>query len=333
MTDLLVGGTVWWAIPTIALTFGAVFGFFPGFVLRLIILLYPADNPRRRELVAELRVLGRIERIEWVFQQLETALFEGISARLKRRKDDPAADPVDETEWHGFPDTAESEAVKQRKFLAHAAAVTVGAHVFGPRAWEPTPTSGRVRMTDVRKLEATIKALRALDHRHGGRRVHDKIAAQLAWSGHLLHASGPAPVLRRLRSAVADLHNLAGWSSFDVGRIDAARNHFGLALELAKAVENEVLVANILYRMGRVYLHKGAPDAALTLFQLGQLAAQESGSALAVAVLCANQAWAYGMMGLESERVTLLRRLRDELRRVDQHEGAAWVTFLNENTW
>jgi hypothetical protein len=39
------------------------------------------------------------------------------------------------------------------------------------------------------------------------------------------------------------------------------------------------------------------------------------------------------MMGLESERVTLLRRLRDELRRVDQHEGAAWVTFLNENTW
>jgi hypothetical protein len=134
MTEVLVGGSAWWAIPAIALTFGAVFGFFPGFVLRLIILLYPADDPRRRELVAELYVLGRMERIEWVFQQLETALFEGVSTRLARRRSRRAGeqetDPADDA-----PDNEDLEATKRHDFLRHAAAVSMGAHVLGADPW------------------------------------------------------------------------------------------------------------------------------------------------------------------------------------------------------
>jgi hypothetical protein len=63
-----------------------VFGFLPGFTLRALVRIYPPDDPRRHELVAQLYVLNRIERPLFVAEQLETVLFEGVGARLRRRQ-------------------------------------------------------------------------------------------------------------------------------------------------------------------------------------------------------------------------------------------------------
>jgi tetratricopeptide (TPR) repeat protein len=194
-----------------------------------------------------------------------------------------------------------------------------------------TPAPGRIGMTDVRQVEAATRALRSLDYQYGGGFCRDAVVAQLSWGQQMLNSSGTEVVRQRLHVALADLHNLAGWTSFDVGLIDSARNHFGRALELAKAGESDELVANILYRMGRVYLHKEAPDDALKMFQLGQIAAQQSGSELAVAVICANQAWAYAMMGHEDQTMKLIGRTRDEFTRADHGEAADWVKFFNED--
>jgi transcriptional regulator with XRE-family HTH domain len=235
------------------------------------------------------------------------------------------------------PEAEEPENVKRRKFLAHAAAVAVGAHVLGADSgsWVSnpvlTPAPGRIGMTDVRQVEAATRALRSLDYQYGGGFCRDAVVAQLSWGQQMLNSSGTDIVKRRLHVALADLHNLAGWTSFDVGLIDSARNHFGRALELAKAGESDELVANILYRMGRVYLHKDSPDDALKMFQLGQIAAQQSGSELAVAVICANQAWAYAMMGHEDQTMKLIGRTRDEFARSNHGEAADWVKFFNED--
>jgi hypothetical protein len=59
-----------------------VFGFAPGTVLRLIVLAFHRDDPRRSEMLAELHRVPRLERPYWVFEQLEVALFEGIWERL-----------------------------------------------------------------------------------------------------------------------------------------------------------------------------------------------------------------------------------------------------------
>jgi hypothetical protein len=61
-----------------------VFGFAPGAVLRLIVLAYPRDDPRRRELPGELYVVPRIERPFWVAEKLELALIEGLGGRLRK---------------------------------------------------------------------------------------------------------------------------------------------------------------------------------------------------------------------------------------------------------
>jgi hypothetical protein len=67
--------------PTLVLAI-LVFGFAPGAALRLIVLAFPKDDPRREELLAEVYVVPRIERPFWVAQQLEVAIFEGLGDRL-----------------------------------------------------------------------------------------------------------------------------------------------------------------------------------------------------------------------------------------------------------
>ncbi|MGH3627873.1 MAG: transcriptional regulator, partial [Sciscionella sp.] len=193
-----------------------------------------------------------------------------------------------------------------------------------------TPAPNRIGMTDVRQVEAATRALRALDYQYGGGFCRDAVVAQLSWGQQMLEASGAEQVKRRLFVALADLHNLAGWTSFDTGMMDSARTHFGEALGLAREGRSEPLVANILYRMGRVYLHQEAANDALKLFQLGQIAAQESGSELAVAVLCANEAWAYAMMGKADQAQRLIGRTKDEFARADLVNAESWVKFFDE---
>jgi transcriptional regulator with XRE-family HTH domain len=230
----------------------------------------------------------------------------------------------------------EDESVKRRRFLAHAAQVTMGAAVLGTESgnWSAnlarTPAPGRIGMTDVRQVEAATRALRALDYQYGGGFCRDAVVAQLSWGQQMLESNGTELVKSRLFVALADLHSLAGWTSFDTNLMDSARGHFANALELAKQGGSDPLVANVLYRMGRVYLHQNAPNDALKLFQLGQIAAQESGSELAVAVLCANEAWAYAMMGNDAQASKLLGRTRDEFARADLANAESWVKFFNE---
>jgi tetratricopeptide (TPR) repeat protein len=322
VTDFLMGGSAWWMFPATLLTMAVIFGLVPGVALRLMVLLYPKDDPRRRELVAELYTLDRMRRIEWVFQQLETALFEGLSRRLaqrrERRRGEREDDPSLQETYETLPPRTDEDDLLR---------ASSGSWVSNPVS---RPVPGRIVMTDVREVEAATRALRSLEYQYGGGFCRDAVVAQLSWCEQMLISSGAEHVKKRLHVALADLHNLAGWTSFDIGLVDSARNHFGRALELAKAGDSDQLVANILYRIGRVYLHNEAPQDALKMFQLGQIAAQESGSELAVAVICANQAWAYAMMGYEEQAMKLIGRTRDEFQRANLAEAEDWVRFFNE---
>ncbi len=86
------------ASPVSLLLAVAVFGVMPGVVLRLLVLMYPKGHVRRRELIAELYDLGRLERLLFVGEQLETAVFEGLGQRVSEFRERGKAKPPDQKE-------------------------------------------------------------------------------------------------------------------------------------------------------------------------------------------------------------------------------------------
>jgi len=236
------------------------------------------------------------------------------------------------------PDADEdSGAVARRLFLGQAAAITVGAAMLGPELTErpaaaaaPTPVPARIGVGDVDHVRQATAALRALDYRHGGGSCREAAIAQLDWSARLLDSDAADEVGRQLRIAVADLTNLVGWTSLDVGRHPAARHYFLRALAMAKQAEEPDLVANILYRTGRISL-PGEPAEALRLFRLGQLAAHEIDSPLTNTILAANEAWALGMLGDAEAAHRALGTAEEEFARTNLATAPGWARFFDES--
>ncbi|PSL57024.1 hypothetical protein B0I31_1021 [Saccharothrix carnea] len=187
---------------------------------------------------------------------------------------------------------------------------------------------GRAGAADVLAVESCVGRLRALDQRHGGGRCVDEVVGRLPAALALLDLSVTARIGDSLRTAVADLHNLAGWACFDTGRTAEALRHFRTALTVAGG--DEALVSNIHYRLGRVHLHHDAPRSAMAEFQSAERAARASGSALALAVVVANQAWAHAKLGSAGHAVTLMDEAADHCARARGEPVAPWAAFFTD---
>jgi hypothetical protein len=81
MLELLEGLKAW-QVLIVAL---AVYGFLPGLALRIILLGFRRNDPRRAEIRAERAAVPRWELPFWVADQLERALFEGLFERIRSR--------------------------------------------------------------------------------------------------------------------------------------------------------------------------------------------------------------------------------------------------------
>ena len=154
----------------------------------------------------------------------------------------------------------------RHRFLEHAARVMVGAPTFD---W--LPASVPTRRISPAEVQARTEALRALDQQYGGIACHASVLAHLV-------SVEPQIVLgdAEMWTAVGEVHELAGWTAFDSGLPGTALPHFERALTLARQAENESLIASVLTRAGRMFLHHNAPEDALKAFQLGLVAAHNS---------------------------------------------------------
>lgn len=189
-------------------------------------------------------------------------------------------------------------------------------------AYFPPPHSARIGMSDVEQLESQTHSLRSVDYQYGGGACRDAVIVRIYWAQQLLAASATDMVRSRLLSAVADLHNLAGWTSFDSGQVGAAYHHFDRALDFAR--HDEDLTTNIVYRRGRVHLHHGAPGDALAYFQRGACAP------LAASIMHSNEAWAYARQARSAEALRALGKAQDAFARADFSHVPDWARFHDE---
>lgn len=229
------------------------------------------------------------------------------------------------------------EQTEARRLLAHAAEVALAPDAGLTNTWgEPAdnlraPAPQRIGDADVEHVMTLTAAMRQIDYAHGGGACRDAVAAQARWAEQLLAADCSAEVRTRLLVALADLHNLAGWSSFDVGMFSTARRHFARAIEQAREAEDDSLTANVLYRMGRLHLHRGLHREALRFFQLGQVFARSTGCGITASMLSSNEAWAYAYLDDRTQMTRSLRSSEDEFASADPTTASSWVAFFGSS--
>ncbi|KNE82753.1 MULTISPECIES: transcriptional repressor NsdA [Streptomyces] len=180
-------------------------------------------------------------------------------------------------------------------------------------------------------LETATRMFRQWDAQCGGGLRRKAVVGQLHEVTDLLHEPHPAPVARRLFGVAAELAELAGWMSYDIGLQPTAQKYFVLALHAAKEAGDKPLGSYILSNMSRQMIHLGRPDDALELVHLAQYGSRDCSTARTQAMLYAMEARAYANMGAPGKCKRAVRMAEETFAEAAPGDGDPdWIRFFSE---
>ncbi|MFF8396663.1 hypothetical protein [Streptomyces sp. NPDC016172] len=204
-----------------------------------------------------------------------------------------------------------------------------------PRA-EPDPGSGRARgrlsKPELDLLESTTVMFRQWDAQCGGGLRRKAVVGQLHEVTDLLQEPQPESTTRRLFKVAAELAELAGWMSYDIGLQPTAQKYFVLALHAAKEAGDRPLGSYVLSSMSRQMIHLGRPDDALELIHLAQYGSRDCASPRTQSMLYAMEARAYANMGQPGKCKRAVRMAEDTFSEADEWDepDPDWIRFFSE---
>ncbi|MGK5627083.1 transcriptional repressor NsdA [Streptomyces sp. URMC 123] len=195
------------------------------------------------------------------------------------------------------------------------------------RSRRPTRLSG----PELDLLESTTVMFRQWDAQCGGGLRRKAVVGQLHEVTDLLQEPQSEPVAKRLFTVAAELAELAGWMSYDVGLQPTAQKYFVLALHAAKESGNKPLGAYILSNMSRQMIHLGRPDDALELIHLAQYGSRDCATPRIQSMLYAMEARAYANMGQPNKCHRAVRMAEDAFGDTSPNDGDPdWIRFFSE---
>lgn len=202
-------------------------------------------------------------------------------------------------------------------------------------ATEPEPTAARrgaLSRPELELLESTIVMFRQWDAQCGGGLRRKAVVGQLHEVTDLLQESHPEETSRRLFKVAAELAELAGWMSYDVGLQPTAQKYFVLALHAAKEAGDRPLGSYVLSSMSRQMIHLGRPEDALELIHLAQYGSRDCASPRTQAMLYAMEARAYANMGQPGKCKRAVRMAEDTFADADDWDEPEpdWIQFFTE---
>ncbi|GGJ54144.1 transcriptional repressor NsdA [Streptomyces brasiliensis] len=199
-----------------------------------------------------------------------------------------------------------------------------------PEPAEPRP--GRLSKPELDLLESTTRMFRQWDAQCGGGLRRKAVVGQLHEVTDLLQESQPAATAVKLFKVAAELAELAGWMSYDVGLQPTAQKYFVLAVHAAKEACDKPLGSYVLSSMSRQMIHLGRPDDALELIHLAQYGSRDCASPRTQSMLYAMEARAYANMGQPGRCKRAVRMAEDTFAEADEWDepDPDWIRFFSE---
>ncbi|MBL1085033.1 hypothetical protein JK359_24175 [Streptomyces actinomycinicus] len=274
---------------------------------------------------------------------------------LRAARQSPAASGVD-LPWTG-PQTiallgefSRSDLMLARRgFLGTSLALSAGPTLIEPmQRWlVPTPghgapaepesaldarRPGRLSKPELDLLESTTRMFRRWDAQCGGGLRRKAVVGQLHEVTDLLQEPQPEATTRKLFQVAAELAELAGWMSYDIGLQPTAQKYFVLALHAAKEAGDKPLGSYILSSMSRQMIHLGRPEDALELIHLAQYGSRDCASPRTQSMLYAMEARAYANMGQPGKTKRAVRMAEDTFAEADEWDepDPDWIRFFSE---
>ncbi|MEU0588299.1 hypothetical protein [Streptomyces sp. NPDC006132] len=237
----------------------------------------------------------------------------------------------------------------RRGFLGSSLALSAGPALIEPmQRWlvpaPPAPRSepdlaagagrarGRLSKPELDLLESTTVMFRQWDAQCGGGLRRKAVVGQLHEVTDLLQEPQPEATTRRLFKVAAELAELAGWMSYDIGLQPTAQKYFVLALHAAKEAGDRPLGSYVLSSMSRQMIHLGRPDDALELIHLAQYGSRDCASPRTQSMLYAMEARAYANMGQPGKCKRAVRMAEDTFAEADEWDepDPDWIRFFSE---
>jgi len=211
----------------------------------------------------------------------------------------------------------EAEDVKRRNYLIATASVLFGGRaVFGlakpiiEPAKDQVPLPRIVKRSDVKALQALTTELRTLG-RAGNGGMPDVLTPIAVDAERFLRIDAESDTTAiGLRSALAELHTLAGWCAHDMNLVDTARWHYSRATTLAGEADDIAEVVSATWHAA-IMERDHDPDFALKLLQLAQARGSEIITPTMNAALHVASARVFSLMGRHDDVHRHLSYARD----------------------
>lgn len=200
--------------------------------------------------------------------------------------------------------------LRRRQFLT-LTSMAVGATLLAsqPAAAAIKPPIQSALPPDLEIREMTQR-FRRLDNRYGGGHSRSVVTSYLTSivDPQLKRIRGDDGAQAALLTAAAEMHQLAGWMSYDVGQPTEGKKHLRTALQLCQHAGDDALVGEMFAGMSHHAAFHGAADAAVDLAIAASQAANVTGLAALQAEAAVMEAHGHALRG---DKRASLRALED----------------------